>query len=103
MTPFLRVLLCKPMLDPQDLKEIKSVASSSLDDFAGVVNRSLLETEKRLGAKIDAVDQRIDKLYSLVDGFVSLHQKLDQELTMLRARMDRMEQEFKLLQSQAVH
>lgn len=99
LTLFLWVLLCNPMLETQDLKEITTIVTEAVgvvekridekfqqsekhldkrfDDFAGLVNRSLAESEQRLNLRLDGIDQRIDKLYSLVDGFISLHQKLD--------------------------
>lgn len=87
------------MTQQHDLNDIKKVISESLEDFAGVVNRSIKETEQHLTQRLDGLDNRIDKLYSLVDGFVSLHQKLDQELTMLRARIERVEQDLQVLRA----
>ena len=62
------------LLEPQYLKEIRNIVLETIqvveqgfdkrfDDFAGLVNRSIADTEQRLGVKIDAVTMRFDILW----------------------------------------
>ena len=64
-------------------------------DFAFIVNQGFSETQKQ----IEQTNKRIDKLYDNVDRFIHLHEKLDQELTMMRARVERLEEIVRKLQA----
>lgn len=76
-------------------KAMDKKMDEKLEGFAVIVNQGFSEVQKQLVL----INQRIDKLYSAVDGFIVLHQKLDQELTMLRARMDRFEEQLQRIQT----
>ena len=96
------------MLEQQDLQQIRGIVQDvvgvtekkldgrigtvdyNLDGFIAIVNQGFSDVQR----SIEGTNKRIDKLYSLVDGFIALHQKLDQELTMLRAKIDRQEEEI---------
>lgn len=88
------------MLEQQDLKQIEvvvdRVVEKRLDDVLTIVNQGFSDVQK----SIEAVHKRVDTLYSLVDGFIALHQKLDQELTMLRSKVDRLEARIQQLEMQ---
>lgn len=68
-----------------------------LDEVLMVVNQGFSEMQ----GQFRKMNDRIDTLYKMIDGFVHLHQKLDQELTMLRNRIDHLEE--KLIAVQAKH
>ncbi|MBI2551766.1 hypothetical protein HYW17_00490 [Candidatus Uhrbacteria bacterium] len=63
----------------------------------GLGNR-IDNVETSLGNRIDLVNERIDKLYTAVDGFVVLHRKLEQEFTMLRSKYQRLEERLVLVE-----
>ncbi|GEM_PF-1805619 len=65
------------------------------DDFAFIVNQSFSDMQKQIAY----TNQRVDKLYDNVDRFIHLHEKLDQELTMMRARIERLEEVVLKLQT----
>lgn len=87
------------MLDQQDIKTIEeavgSVVDKRLDAFAATIAISFNEIRQELVT----IHKRIDILSSHVDGFIHLHQKLDQEMTMMHARLDRLEEQLKILQT----
>ena len=51
-----------------------------LDVMASVTQTQFAEVNE----KLERMDKRIDGLYTLIDSFITLHQKLDIELTALR-------------------
>lgn len=82
------------MIEQKDLEQIRSVVGEVIEeklaDVLEITNQGFSDMQK----SFNGVNQRVDKLYSLVDGFIGLHQKLDQELTMLRSRIERQETEI---------
>lgn len=82
------------MLEQNDFQQIRSIVKEVIEekisDVLEITNQGFSDMQK----SFSGANQRIDKLYSLVDGFIGLHQKLDQELTMLRAKIDRQEDEI---------
>lgn len=52
--------------------------------------------------RMDLVNERIDKLYVAVDGFVVLHKKLEQELVALQSKYQRLEERIVRLETQRV-
>lgn len=67
-----------------------STVDFNFEGFIAIVNQGFADVQRA----IEGTHKRIDKLYSMVDGFIALHQKLDQELTMLRAKVGRQEEEI---------
>lgn len=72
----------KYLATKEDLAQVRQ-AMATKQEFG------LLRQEMKTGFK--KVNQRIDKLYILIDGFVRLHEKLDLELTSLKAQVERLE------------
>lgn len=73
-----------------------------LDEFASLVSdgfQGVQDQFKEVHRRIDETNERIDKLYNLVDGFIGLHQKLDQEFTAIRARYERLEERIAKLEA----
>ena len=50
--------------------------------------------------RLDLANERIDKLYIAVDGFIVLHKKLEQEFVMLQSKYERLEQRISKLETQ---
>lgn len=73
----------------------EKAVDTKFDDFAQIVNLSFADVQKELLL----IHKRIDTLTSNVDHFIHLHQKVDQELTMMRARIERMEEQMQQLQA----
>ncbi len=79
-----------------ELSVVKTEVSSVKSELS-VIKFELTDFKETTQKNFELVNERIDKLYNLIDGFIQLHQKLDQELTMLRARVDRLEAEIQAL------
>lgn len=111
------------MLEKQDLQQIETIMDKKFDEFAVIVrhgfdetnqhidvtNQRIEEVNRNLGTRIEAVNhtlssridetnQRIDRLTTAVDGFIVLYQKVDQEVVMLRSRIERLEETVQQLQ-----
>ncbi|GEM_PF-6674740 len=82
------------MLEQKDLEQIRLVVGEAIEeklaDVLEITNQGFSDMQK----SFEVTHGRVDKLYNLIDGFISLHQKLDQELTMLRSRIERQENEI---------
>lgn len=80
----------------QRIDEVNQRLSTRIDDLTVTVRDGFEEVHHR----INETNQRIDRLTTAVDGFIVLYQKVDQEIVMLRSRMDRMEETIQQLQAQ---
>ena len=102
------------MLDTNDVKvlegAIERVVEKQLDVFGAVVDQKIEKQLDAFGAVMAVsfseiriefanVHKRIDILTTHVDEFIHLYQKIDQEMTMVHARIDRLEEQIKLLQA----
>lgn len=107
------------MLEQSDLKQIREVVKDVVDarigDVLTTIDKTKGEILKTLDERIEDVlmgvnqgfsdvqeqighlNQRVDRLYTSIDGFIALHQKLDHELAALRSRVERQEEEIRLL------
>ena len=54
---------------------------------------------RELGRRMDQQKERIDSLYDHVDGFITLHQKLDLELAALRSKYNRLDERMMRIES----
>ncbi|HEY3305720.1 MAG TPA: hypothetical protein VGL70_19515 [Candidatus Binatia bacterium] len=52
-----------------------------------------------MNERFAAVDDRIDRLASHVDGFMKLHETLDIEMTVMKEQMNRFEERLKRLEA----
>lgn len=78
-------------------KRSNTIVDRRFDEFAFIVNQGFSDMQKQN----EYTNQRIDRLYDNVDRFIHLHEKLDQELTMMRARIERLEEMVLKLQAVA--
>jgi len=65
-------------------------------DLVGIEFRTLRE---EMTEKFAALEDRIDRLATHVDGFVKLHETLDIELTVMKQQMSRIEDRLKRLEA----
>lgn len=63
---------------------------TKVDRHFAEVGRRFTEVQEEFREKFEKVNERIDGLYTLIDSFVKLHQKLDIELTALRDKYNRL-------------
>ncbi len=99
------------MIDENDLKIVKKAVKEVIEEnFLPIIHESFSSSQKEntvlfselrndIREGVAILDKRIDNLCSHVDDFMHLHQKLDQELTMMRARIERMEEQMQQLQA----
>lgn len=100
--------LTREYLD-EKLDNLSKKVDEKFDDFAKIVAdgfdsvqdqfREVYRKIDNLDNRLDETNSRIDKLYNLVDGFIGLHQKLDQEFTAIRARYERLEERIAKLEA----
>ncbi len=76
----------KKILSKLDVIEFKLEQKPSYDEVMNIVSGVVKEAE--------------DRLMTHIDGFITLHQTLNQEVTMLRNRCDQLEERLLKLESQ---
>lgn len=72
--------------------------NQKFEEFGRMIGTGFQDMRKQFTETND----RIDRVYDHVDGFITLNQKLDQEFTMIRAKYERLEQRVARLEGAAV-
>ncbi|MDP3985547.1 MAG: hypothetical protein Q8P82_02170 [bacterium] len=71
-----------------------------IDQRFDIFDQRFTSFEQTTNKQFAEVNGRIDKLYTAIDGFIQLHQKLEIELVALRAKYDRLEERLSKLEMQ---
>ena len=72
------------MLEKQDLKQIKEIVNSSIEEFAHIVSDGFQEQKEYMDEKFGKIDKRFDNVEGRLD-------KIEQELSAIRLRLDNIE------------
>lgn len=85
--------------ETKEILEAIQTFATSVDQRFELIAHELHDFRNETNERFEKVNERIDKLYSLVDGFIALHQKLDIELTSLRSSYQRLEERIAKLEA----
>jgi len=90
----------------QEFEKLTSIIQQGLkkhddeiENLAVMTQRGFDEAKEETSKKFAKTDERIDRLYTNVDGFIHMHQKLDLELTALRGYYKRLEERLEKLET----
>ncbi|MBI4142950.1 hypothetical protein HY480_03695 [Candidatus Uhrbacteria bacterium] len=64
---------------------------NSVDERFNILTSVMGARFTEMDEKLERMDKRINGLYTLIDSFITLHQKLDIELTALRDKYNRLD------------
>ena len=64
---------------------------NSVDERFSILTSVIGMRFAEMNERFEKLDKRIDGLYTLIDSFITLHQKLDIELTALRDKYNRLD------------
>ncbi|MEK9130418.1 MAG: hypothetical protein AAB526_03435 [Patescibacteria group bacterium] len=80
----------KKFATKEDLEKIEQ----KIEEKISLLQSSFIFEIKEIKNEISKLEQRIDSMYNLLDGFISNILKLDEEFTFIKVQMSRLEKEM---------